>query len=98
MGNFKRSTWTILSLQLAAGALGLVSLPRYAHATAELDHRYALETLGALRSWDNVDGLFGDYVKTAYQEYFSHQSRFRFQDLSKVDSALMTAKIPYQKA
>lgn len=56
-----------------------------------------LETVGVLKAWDNVDGLFGDYVISAYKEYFSRQSRFILQDLTKTDSILTTSKIPYNK-
>lgn len=87
----------LLGLQLVVGLAALGVMPRLAHATAELDRRYAMETIGMLRSWDNVDGLFADYVSAAYREYFAHQSRFRYQDLSKADAALSSSKIPYAK-
>lgn len=66
-------------------------------ANTDLDRKYALESIGILRSWDNVDGLFADYVASAYRDYFSHQSRFRLQDLSKSDPILTQSKIPYGK-
>jgi hypothetical protein len=69
-----------------------------AFATTELDRQYALESVGFLRSWDNVDGLFTDYVENAYKDYFSKQSRFVVQDLSKVDDLLVHSKLGYQKA
>jgi len=68
-----------------------------AFANAELDRSYALETVGILRSWDNVDGLFVDYVNGAYKEFFSHESRFVLQDISKADTALSRTTLPYQK-
>ncbi|MCM2323614.1 MAG: PorT family protein [Oligoflexia bacterium] len=68
-----------------------------ASATAELDRKYALESVGALRAWDNVDGLFADYVAAAYQDYFSRQSRFVLQDLSKADALFSRSKLPYHK-
>ncbi|HLE01825.1 MAG TPA: hypothetical protein VJB59_16310 [Bdellovibrionota bacterium] len=68
-----------------------------AHATSELDRKYALESVGLLRSLDNVDGLFADYVASAYRDYFSRQSRFKLQDLSKADDVLARAKLPYGK-
>ncbi|HUP55901.1 MAG TPA: hypothetical protein VM598_00510 [Bdellovibrionota bacterium] len=72
-------------------------VPSLAHASLEVDRLYALETIGALKSWDNVDGLFADYVQNAYKDYFSHQSRFVFQDLSKADAVLKHSKLPYGK-
>ncbi len=66
-------------------------------ATTELDRKYALETVGYLKSWDDVDGLFADYVTEAYKDYFSKQSRFVLQDLSKVDSVFDRSKLSYRK-
>lgn len=64
-------------------------------ASAELDHRYELETVGFLKAWDNVDGIFAGYVAQAYRGYFSHQSRFILQDLSQADTILSKSTIPY---
>lgn len=66
-----------------------------AFASEELDHRYALQTVGFLRAWDNVDGIFADPVAQAYGEYFSRQSRFILQDLSKADTVLTKSTLPY---
>ncbi len=64
-------------------------------ASTDLDHQYLFETVGALRTYDNVDGLFADYVSGAYREYFSQQSRFVYQDLAKADTILSQSKLPY---
>ena len=93
--NFLRS---LSALSLLAGLTGWAILPRAALANAEMDRKYSLETIGALRAWDNVDGLFADYVGSAYKDYFSRQTRFRMQDLSKADTLLTTSKISYAKA
>lgn len=66
-------------------------------ANTELDRKFSLETVGCLRSYDNVDGLFTDYVAAAFKDYFSRQSRFKLQDLSKADTVLNDAKTPYFK-
>lgn len=63
----------------------------------DLDRQYQLETIGFLKSWDNVDGLFADYVSSAYQQYFAKQSRFVLVDLSKSDTVLSQSKIPYRQ-
>jgi hypothetical protein len=89
--NFKLSS-VLFSLVIGS----LLSVPAF--ATTELDRQYALESVGFLRSWDNVDGLFTDYVENAYKDYFSKQSRFVVQDLSKVDDLLVHSKLGYQKA
>ena len=38
-----------------------------------------------------------DYVANAYKNFFSHQSRFVLQDLSKADALLGKSKLPYYK-
>lgn len=68
-----------------------------ARASAELDKKYALETIGCLPSWDNVDGLFSDYVATSYEQYFSAQTRFVQRDMSKIKNTFAQTDIPYQK-
>ena len=66
-------------------------------ATADLDRQYALQTIGYLKSWDNVDGLFADYVDQAYREYFSENTRYVLQDLSKANDILSHSKLPYSR-
>lgn len=84
----KLTTKILISLSLFAAA-------SLAHATAELDKLYSLETVGFLKSWDNVDGLFSEYVAAAYKEYFDNQSRFVLQDVSRSDALLTRSKITY---
>jgi hypothetical protein len=72
-------------------------VPKFAQATAELDRVYAFETIGLLRSWDNVDGLFADYVESSYKDHFAGQTRFVTQDLSKADELFSQSKLPYNK-
>jgi hypothetical protein len=83
----------MLLLALALNAV----FPQTSHASAELDRRYALDTVGYLKSWDNADGLFTDYVADAYRRYFARQSRFTVQDLSKANTVMSQSKIPYKK-
>ncbi len=64
-------------------------------ASTELDRRFALETVAVLRAWDNVDGLFADYVQEAFRDYLAAQSRFVAIDATKVNSVLSSSKIPY---
>jgi len=85
-----------LKLRALACAALIISLG-HAHASSELDRRYALESVGALKSVDNVDGLFTDYVSQAIRQYFQGHPRFLLQDLSRSDAVLESAKIPYAK-
>lgn len=82
-----RSAWVAVVL-LAAPAVW---------AKADLDKQYSLDSIGFLKSTDNMDGLFSEYVQQAYREAFAHQSRFRVQDLGKADALLSKSKIPYAK-
>ncbi len=84
------------ALLLLFAALALLPLSS-ASANSELDRRFSLSSIGLLRSWDNIDGLFGDYVLNAYREHFAKQSRFRIQDLSKSEALLGSSKVPYKK-
>jgi len=68
-----------------------------AMASPELDRQYALSSIGILRAWDNVDGLFGDMITRAYTEHLAPQSRFIVQDLSKANAAMTSSKLPYAK-
>ncbi|MCM2279974.1 MAG: hypothetical protein NDJ89_18025 [Oligoflexia bacterium] len=82
-----------------AAALALVAcLPlKAALANAELDRKYALESIGFLRASDNIDGLFSDYVAAAYRDYFNQQSHFVLQDLTRADAVLSRSSLPYHK-
>ena len=88
---------SIANLIALALACSWLTAPTPAFANGDLDRQYALETVGFLRSWDNVDGLFVDYVAGAYKDYFSHSSRFALQDLSLADPILLRSKIAYNK-
>jgi hypothetical protein len=66
-------------------------------ASPEVDRQYSLESVGVLRPWDNVDGLFADYLRDSFKEYFAHQTRYRYQDISQADPILLKSKIPYAK-
>ncbi len=98
MGSRSRPICTrAASILLASLAVTSAFPYREARANSDLDRKYALESVGVLRSWDNVDGLFADYVWAAYREYFAKQSRFVLQDLSKGDNLLNNSRIPYFK-
>lgn len=77
--------------------VGLLLGATVAFSNTDLDRRYSLETVGFLKSTDNVDGLFVEYVASAYKNYFSNQSRFVLQDISRVDTVLDKSKTPYAK-
>lgn len=68
-----------------------------AYASPELDRQYALGSIGILRAWDNVDGLFSELVTKTYTDYLSTQSRFTVQDLGKANQMLAASKLPYAK-
>lgn len=86
-----------LRILLSLSVLSPVFLAPSAYASPELDRQYSLSTVGILKAWDNVDGLFGDIVTEAYQAKLRNQSRFIVQDLSKANAILSSAKIPYNQ-
>lgn len=83
------------SLGLVLGTLLFGAVGLEAWASPELDRKYALKKVGVLKSWDNVDGLFSDYVTGSFEEWFKSQSRFEYVDLSKATSVLETSKLSY---
>lgn len=89
-----RSRLVLACLLFAASALLAAGVAR---ASAELDRRYSLDSVGALRSLDNVDGLFTDYVSKAIREYFAGHPRFVLQDVSRADAVLEGSKLEYSK-
>lgn len=66
-------------------------------ASPELDRQYSLSSIGILRAWDNVDGLFGELVTKTFSEHLANQSRFVVQDLGKANQMLSASKLPYVK-
>lgn len=68
-----------------------------AWSNGDLDRQFRLESVGALRSIDNVDGFFADYVTHAFESYLSRPGRFVFVDLVSVDAMIRRSKIPYEK-
>jgi len=87
--------WIARALPLSLSALVVPST--IARASPELDRKYALQTVGALKSADNVDGLFGDYVAQALRDYFQSQPRFVLQDVSRAQTLIDKSKLGYDK-
>ncbi len=77
------------------GLACLLALEGAARANAEQDRKYALSTIGVLRSTDNVDGIFTESVASAYQDYFSRQTRFIVQSLEEAERVFRRSKLPY---
>lgn len=80
--------------------LALASLffqTQLASGNSQLDHQYSLETVGALKAWDNVDGLFTQYIDDAYKNYFSKQSRYKWVDTEPSLKTIQKSKLPYDK-
>ncbi|MBC7386411.1 MAG: hypothetical protein H7301_09670 [Cryobacterium sp.] len=56
-----------------------------------------MSSIGILRAWDNVDGLFGDLVTKTFQDHLAGRSRFTVQDLGKANQLLQGSKLSYAK-
>lgn len=94
MSPFTKNSFIIVSIV----SLGLACFYALrAQASYELDRRYGLETVGVLKSWDNVDDLFADYVENAYREYFRKQSRFQVRDIKPAVDVLLKSQLSYLK-
>ncbi len=86
------------SIRLLLPCLVMLSfLSNQASASFEVDTSFELGSIGVLRSSDNMDGLFTEYVTSAYKDYFAHQTRFIFNDISSVDGTLDRSNLPYNK-
>jgi hypothetical protein len=94
---FRRIAGRIPLFFIALLSMAFLPMKSELRASSDLDRLYALESVAALRSSDNSDGLFAEYVKKAMQEYFSKQTRFLYVDFSKADSAFVHTKVPYSK-
>lgn len=94
---FHRVSITDLLLQKFIIVATLFLFSSSALAIPELDRKYSLETVGFLKTWDNVDGLFNEYVSQGYKEYFADASRFTLIDISKSDTVLSRSSIPYNR-
>lgn len=84
------SVWIIFIIAIAFYS-------REVMASRDLDRRYAFESIGYLRAWDNMGGLFGEYIREAYDDYFFKQGRFRVHDLDQANKILRHSNIPYEK-
>ena len=78
------------------GVLFLAGTPSV-QADLDTDRAYSFYSVGYLKAWDNVDGLFGEYVDNAYREYFKQQGRFQWIDLSHANDLLTRSRLPYHK-
>jgi hypothetical protein len=97
MKNDSSKTFRISFNFLLVAALAFAGASPRANASPELDRQYSLSTIGILRAWDNVDGLFGDLVTKTYTEHLAGNSRFVVNDLSKANAILQSSKLPYAK-
>lgn len=87
----------LAALLAASTVIAPLAFSARAQASPEFDRRYSLQTVGALRSSDNVDGLFNDYVARALKDYFESRPRFTLQDLSTAQVALDRSGLPYSQ-
>lgn len=89
-GRFFRARWGLL--------LFWILIPAPVRGSVDLDRQFKLESVGVLRSLDNVDGVFAEYIGEAFGSYLKQPGRFLFVDLKAVDSILSRSQLPYDKA
>ncbi len=95
----KKLTSLLFSLFLLNGlnCLSWLNGVTPAQANSELDRRYSLEHIAFLKAWDNIDGLFADYIANSYRDFFAKQSRFTLQELGRADQIMRKSSLSYQK-
>ena len=73
--------------------------PATAGAVVDLDRRYALQNVGVLRAFDNLDGILGDPLLAAARKFFTapEHSNFQWVDLASADSVMGNSTMPYSK-
>ncbi|MCM0604960.1 MAG: hypothetical protein KA715_02615 [Xanthomonadaceae bacterium] len=86
-----------MTIKTALWVVAVVLKIGVGHASQELDRQFLLDKIGTVRSIDNSDGIFAESVAEAFNEYFSKQSRFKYQDVSKADALLGSSKLAYEK-
>ena len=73
----------------------LISLTSNAFASPENDRVYQLESLAWLKSSDNLDDIFSEFLDQQYTKYFETQSRFMVKKLGGLNDLLTQGKVPY---
>lgn len=66
-----------------------------AEASPENDRVYQLETVGWLKSSDNLDDIFSEFLDQEYAKYFEGQSRFVVKKITGINEILQKAEAPY---
>src|SRR4051794_15580243 len=69
----------------------------HAGASSIVDRQYELETIGALRSTDNIDGLLADQLSEVFKKFLLNESRFTFTDLKTADLFFQQSKLSYSE-
>lgn len=64
-------------------------------ASPENDRVYQLESLAWLKSSDNLDDIFSEFLEQEYTKYFESQSRFVVKKISGISDILKQSELPY---
>jgi hypothetical protein len=69
----------------------------FSHAVAspENDRVYQLESVGWLKSSDNLDDIFSEFLDQEYEKYFEGQSRFVVKKISGINDILKQSEVSY---
>jgi hypothetical protein len=85
----------MLLISLLSAFLFSNGLSSVAQASPEIDRVYQLETVAWLKSSDNADGIFTDYLDDQYAAYFSQQTRFVVKPLKGLRDVLDSSSAKY---
>lgn len=67
-----------------------------ANASPEFDRVYQLDSVAWLKSSDNLDEIFSEFLDQHYTQYFQSHPRFEVKKISSLNSILTQKDVPYE--
>jgi hypothetical protein len=87
----------MLLISLLSAFLFSNGISSVAQASPENDRVYQLDTVAWLKSSDNADGIFTEYLDDQYATYFSQQTRFVVKPLKGLRDVLDSSSAKYSE-
>jgi len=89
MGSTFKNLITTFVLMVSMTASKAVASPEY-------DRVYQLDSVAWLKSSDNVDDIFSEFLDQEYAKYFESHPRFQVKKISSLNSLLTQSDVSYQ--
>ena len=80
---------------IAFFALMIIAVASKAVASPEYDRVYQLESVSWLKSSDNLDDIFAEFLDQEYAKYFELHSRFLVKKIAPINEILGKSAVPY---